>query len=194
MAGCILRLSRKTTISIDFVPANPTPTILQSVALASWDGPSSGVTIVGADGQTGDGFGGRLYGWFIPPVSTNYVFYISCDDGGRLSLSTNDSPDNLRVIACESLWNGPDQWTNICDQYPASPHRGMALPPALVLPATSGTTRWQEDRRPQLACKTAPISSLWPTTTARGCPAALPEQRTVGPPQRRRFLIAFRLE
>ena len=101
-----------------FVPANPAPTILQSVALASWDGPSIGVTIVGADGQTGDGFGGRLYGWFIPPVSTNYVFYISCDDGGRLSLSTNDSPDNLRVIACESLWNGPDQWTNICDQYP----------------------------------------------------------------------------
>ena len=107
-----------------FVPANPAPTILQSVALASWDGPSIGVTIVGADGQTGDGFGGRLYGWFIPPVSTNYVFYISCDDGGRLSLSTNDSPDNLRVIACESLWNGPDEWTNICDQYPASPHRG----------------------------------------------------------------------
>ena len=77
----------------NFVPANPTPTILQSVALASWDGPSSDVTIVGADGQTGDGFGGKLYGWFIPPVSTNYVFYISCDDGGRLSLSTNDSPD-----------------------------------------------------------------------------------------------------
>ncbi len=108
----------------NFVPANPTPTILQSVALASWDGPSSDITIVGADGQTGDGFGGKLYGWFIPPVSTNYVFYISCDDGGRLSLSTNDSPANLRVMACESLWNGPDQWTNICDQYPASPHRG----------------------------------------------------------------------
>ncbi len=110
----------------NFVPANPTPTILQSVALASWNGPSNGITIVGADGDTGDGFGGKLYGWFIPPVSTNYVFYISCDDGGRLSLSTNDSPANLRVIACEALWNGPNQWTNICDQYPGpgSPHRG----------------------------------------------------------------------
>jgi len=110
----------------NLVPTNPTPTILQSVALASWDGPSSGITIVGGNGQAGEGFGGKLYGWFIPPVSTNYVFYISCDDGGRLSLSTNYSPANLRVIACESLWNGPNQWTNICDQYPGpgSPHRG----------------------------------------------------------------------
>ncbi len=110
----------------DFVPANPIPTILQSVALGSWDGPSSGIAIVGGNGNTGEGFGGKLYGWFIPPVSTNYVFYISCDDGGRLSLSTNDSPANLRVIACESLWNGPNQWTNISDQYPGpgSPHRG----------------------------------------------------------------------
>ena len=180
----------------DFVPANPIPTILQSVALGSWDGPSSGIAIVGGNGNTGEGFGGKLYGWFIPPVSTNYVFYISCDDGGRLSLSTNDSPANLRVIACESLWNGPNQWTNISDQYPGpgSPHRGMALRPGSVLPATSGTTRWREDRRPQPACKTAPISSLWPTTTARDCPADLPEQRTVGPTRSHRFMIAFRLK
>jgi hypothetical protein len=110
----------------NFVPANPNPYILQSAALGSFDGPSTGVTIPGTDGYTGDGFGGKLYGWFVPPVTTNYVFYISCDDGGRLSLSTNDSPDNLRVIACDSLWNGPNQWTNICDQYPGpgSPHRG----------------------------------------------------------------------
>ena len=40
----------------NFVPANPTPTILQSVALASWDGPSSGITIVGVNGNTGERF------------------------------------------------------------------------------------------------------------------------------------------
>lgn len=108
----------------NFVPANPDPPILQSMSLTSWDGPSSGVTIVGTDGYTGDGFGDRIYGWFIPPVTTNYVFYVSCDDGGRLSLSTNDSPTNLEVIACDSLWNGIDQWTNIEDQYPSAPHRG----------------------------------------------------------------------
>lgn len=109
-----------------FLPANLTPPILQSMALTSWNGPSSGVTIPGLDGYVGDDFGNKLYGWFVPPVTTNYVFFIACDDGARLSLSTNDSPDHLFVIACESDWNGGNQWTNITDQYPGpgSPHRG----------------------------------------------------------------------
>ena len=120
----------------NFVPANPYPNILQSISGTSWDGPSSGVTIRGTDGYVGDGFGDRLYGWFIPPVTTNYVFYVSCDDGGRLSLSTNESPANLFVIACESLWAGPDEWTNVCDQYPSSPHRGDGTASAAI--GTSG--------------------------------------------------------
>jgi hypothetical protein len=138
----------------NFVPANPAPTILQSVALSSWNGPSGGITIVGADGQTGDGFGGKLYGWFIPPVSTNYVFYISCDDGGRLSLSTNDSPENLRVIACESLWNGPNQWTNICDEYPGpgTPHRGDGTATGAGAPAGYVWDNSVPGRTPATAC------------------------------------------
>src|ERR1035441_4868555 len=88
------------------------------------------------------------------------------------------------------LINGRTYVTNIRDRVLRI--GGMALPPVLVLPATPGTTRWQDNRRPQPACKTAPINSLWPTTTARDCPADLPEQRTVGQPQCRRFLIAFR--
>jgi len=109
----------------NFVPANPTPTILQSMSLSSWQAPTDGITIVGNTG-VGDDYGSKVYGWFVPPVTTNYVFYIACDDGGRLMLSTNQSPANLRVVACESLWNGGNQWTNICDQYPGPgvPHRG----------------------------------------------------------------------
>ncbi len=107
-----------------FLPTNPYPVIVQSMALTSWDGPSTGVTNVGLDGYVGDDFGDKLYGWFIPPVTTNYVFFISCDYGGRLSLSTNSSSTNLFVIACESDWNGPDQWTNAADMYPSGPHRG----------------------------------------------------------------------
>lgn len=107
-----------------YVPGHPTPTIVQSFALTSWEGPSSGVTNVGVDGYAGDGFGGKLYGWFIPPVTTNYVFFISCDDGARLSLSTNESTTNLFVIACDSLWSGADQWTNICNNNPTGAHRG----------------------------------------------------------------------
>lgn len=110
----------------NFVPANPNPPILQSMSLATWEGPTDGITIVGNNGFVGDGYGSKVYGWFVPPVTTNYVFYAACDDGGRLSLSTDDSPENLRVIACESLWSGENQWTNICDQFPGplSPHRG----------------------------------------------------------------------
>ncbi len=107
-----------------FVPANPAPLIGQSMAFTSWDGPSSGVTMVGLDGYVGDDFGDKLYGWFIPPVTTNYVFFCCADDCARLSLSTNASSTNLFVIACESEWSGADQWTNICDQYPSGPHRG----------------------------------------------------------------------
>lgn len=117
-------LASQTDYFNNFVPNNPFPTILQSESLTSWEGPSSGVTIKGTDGYVGDGFGDALYGWFVPPVTTNYVFYISADDGARLSLSTNDSPDNLRYIAAESLWAGADEWTNVNFQYPSVPHRG----------------------------------------------------------------------
>ena len=108
----------------NFVPNNPYPTILQSESLTSWEGPSSGVTILGEDGHAGDDYGSALYGWFVPPVTTNYVFYIAADDGARLSLSTNDSPANLRFIAAESLWAGADEWTNVDDNNPFVPHRG----------------------------------------------------------------------
>jgi hypothetical protein len=126
------KLSSQSDYFNSFVPANLYPNILQSMSITSWDGPSGGVTIRGTDNYVGDGFGDRLYGWFIPPVTTNYVFYISCDDGGRLSLSTNESPTNLCVIACESLWAGPDEWTNVCYQYPPSPHRGDGTASAAV--------------------------------------------------------------
>ena len=119
-----------------FVPANATPYVSQSMVLTSWDGPSTGVTNVGADGYVGDNFGDKLYGWFIPPVTTNYVFYVSADDGARLSLSTNSSPANLFVIAGESDWNGGDEWTNISDAYPSSPHRGDGTASA-VIPTTT---------------------------------------------------------
>lgn len=137
----------------NFVPNNPYPTILQSESLSSWEGPTSGVNIRGTDGYVGDGFGDALYGWFIPPATTNYVFYISADDGARLSLSTDDTPANLRVIACESLWAGADEWTNVNDQYPSNPHRGDGTETA-----TAGT------------------GYLWDNSTVAGSPATADEQ------------------
>ncbi len=122
----------------NFVPNNPTPPILQSMTLTSWDGPSSGVIILGTDGYVGDGFGDKIYGWFIPPVTTNYVFYVSADDGCRLSLSTNSSPTNVFPIACDSLWGGADEWTNIVDNNPSSPHRGDGTETGVIGNGTTG--------------------------------------------------------
>lgn len=146
-------LTSQTDYFNNFVPNNPYPTILQSESLATWEGPTSGVNILGADGYVGDGFGDALYGWFIPPATTNYVFYISADDGARLSLSTNDSPANLRYIACESLWSGADEWTNVNDQYPSTPHRGDGTETA-----TAGT------------------GYLWDNSTVEQSPATADEQ------------------
>jgi hypothetical protein len=157
----------------NFVPANPFPTILQSASLTSWEGPSSGVNIRGVDGFVGDGFGDTLYGYFVPPVTTNYVFYISADDGARLSLSTNDSPANLRFIACESLWSGADEWTNVNDQFPSSPHRGDGTETAVVgggyladdsIAAQSPATADQQNRSDQF------VVAYWDSSQLIGQP------------------------
>jgi hypothetical protein len=157
-----------------FVPANPDPPILQSMALTQWEGPSSGVTILGLDGFIGDDFGDKLYGWFIPPVTTNYVFFISCDDGARLSLSTNSSSTNLFVIACEADWNGADQWTNIADNNPSNPHRGdgtatgVGGPTGYVwdnsIAAQSPATACDENRSDQF------IVAYWDSSGITGAP------------------------
>jgi hypothetical protein len=53
----------------------------------------------------------RISGFFIPPVTTNYVFFINSDDQSDLFLSTNSSPSNKVLIAEETVWSNPDQWT-----------------------------------------------------------------------------------
>jgi hypothetical protein len=54
----------------------------------------------------------KLSGYFIPPVTTNYVFYVATDDDGSLYLSTNDRPENKQRIAYEPSWSNAHQWTN----------------------------------------------------------------------------------
>ncbi len=58
-----------------------------------------------------EGYGARLSGLLIPPVSGNYVFYLSSDDNGELWLSTNSSPTNISLIAKEPVYAGRRVWT-----------------------------------------------------------------------------------
>jgi hypothetical protein len=105
-----------------WVPGNPTPAIVDNLALTDWEIPTD-LTLT-PNQYPGNLFGDKTTGWFIPPVTGDYVFFISCDDGGRLSLSTNSSDTNLCVIACETEWNDAHYWTNMNNTYDPLPHRG----------------------------------------------------------------------
>jgi hypothetical protein len=54
----------------------------------------------------------RVSGFFIPATSGQYVFFVGSDDQSDLYLSTDDNPDNKKLIAQESIWSNSAQWTN----------------------------------------------------------------------------------
>jgi hypothetical protein len=128
-----------------FLPNIPYPFVGTNSVVTSWDGAPGGASLNG-------NFGGRLYGWFTAPATTNYVFFCCADDACRLSLSTNSDPAHLCVIAAESLWSATDQWTNTSDQFPTGPHRGDGT--ATGVSATSGYV-WDNSvaaQNPATAC------------------------------------------
>jgi hypothetical protein len=58
------------------------------------------------NGEAGDNYSDRIIGFFVPPVSGNYVFFLSSDDDGDLFLSTDSTADNKRLVAREAGWAG----------------------------------------------------------------------------------------
>ncbi len=63
-----------------------------------------------------DGYGTRIFGWVYPPQSGDYTFWISSDDGGRLSLSTDEDPANKRAIATVVAWTASEEWGKEANQ------------------------------------------------------------------------------
>jgi hypothetical protein len=57
-----------------------------------------------------DNYGTQILGLLYPPVTGNYVFYMSSDDNGALWLSTDNSPVNKVQIATESQWGSIRAW------------------------------------------------------------------------------------
>jgi hypothetical protein len=53
----------------------------------------------------------RVDGFFIPTVTTNYVFFISADNDGYLYLSTDSDPANRKLIAADVGWQNTREWT-----------------------------------------------------------------------------------
>ena len=71
---------------------------------------ASGDISVGAV-DTADAYGSQIIGYFYPPVTGDYVFYIASDDNGQLFLSTDDNPANKKLIARETGWSGVRSYT-----------------------------------------------------------------------------------
>lgn len=61
--------------------------------------------------NTYDNYGTRLTGWLVPPLDGEYVFYFCSDDQGQFSLSPDENPANLVVIAREPGWSAARTWT-----------------------------------------------------------------------------------
>jgi hypothetical protein len=57
-----------------------------------------------------EGYGTRMTGFLIPPVSGDYVFYFHSDDNGQFSLSTDASSVNLVLLCNEPVWSGRRTW------------------------------------------------------------------------------------
>jgi hypothetical protein len=57
-----------------------------------------------------DNYGQHMYAWITAPATGNYVFWIASDDNSRLYLSTDDSPDNVQLIAQVPGWTSPREW------------------------------------------------------------------------------------
>ena len=58
-----------------------------------------------------DNYGIRASGYVYPPVSGDYIFWISGDDECQLWLSTDDDPANINQVANVAGWTNSREWT-----------------------------------------------------------------------------------
>lgn len=63
----------------------------------------------GTDG-VGSNYRNGLFGWFMPPRTADYVFFIASDNQGKLYLSTDEEPANIHLIAEETAQSDPRRW------------------------------------------------------------------------------------
>ena len=55
--------------------------------------------------------GERIFGWFTPPLTAHYIFYVASDDLSALWLSTDNTPTNCYEIAQNTSWMYGEDWT-----------------------------------------------------------------------------------
>jgi hypothetical protein len=134
------------TLSPKFTNNDPDTVVFPTLAEMSPDGST---VIRSSQGGNLNAFppfyGTRMSMIFVPPVTTNYVFYIAPDDSGILWLSTDENPANKHPIAYVAAAVGKRAWSG-------SPNGSTAtFPTNYIGPVV-----------------TAPNASPWPTADANG--------------------------
>lgn len=69
-----------------------------------------------------DNYGTRMRGYFCPPETGDYTFWIASDDNGELWISTDSDPANKIRIATVPGWTSSRQWDKYAEQ------QSLALP------------------------------------------------------------------
>lgn len=77
------------------------------------------ITLFEAPSNVGDNYGTRIRGYVCPPVSGNYTFWISGNDRTELWLSTDQNPENKRLIASPDGFTNERQWNKYASQQSA---------------------------------------------------------------------------
>src|SRR2546427_5509566 len=67
-----------------------------------------------------DNYGQRMRALLVPPVTGNYVFWISSDDNSVLYLSTDADPAHKAQIASVTSWTNSRQWNTYPSQKSAT--------------------------------------------------------------------------
>ncbi len=105
----------------------------------------------GVNNENGDNYVNRVSGYFIPPATASYTFFVNSDDNSDLFLSTDDTVANKRLIAQETGWSNPWQWVAVgsgtvsqkrSDQW--SPDGGTTVPYANGIAMTAGKKYYLE--------------------------------------------------
>lgn len=78
-----------------------------------WNADPSGDITTPANNAYGENYGAQMAGYFYPPVSGDYIFWLSADDGSNLYLSTDADPANKKLIAQETGWSNARMWDTV---------------------------------------------------------------------------------
>jgi hypothetical protein len=99
-------------------------------------------------GGYGNDYVSRVSGWFIPPATDYYVFFVASDDDSDLYLSTDATLEHKQLIAQETGWSGTEQWLNGGAQARSdtwSPDAGVTVPWSNGIPLIAGQLYYIEN-------------------------------------------------